>query len=265
MKVFVSADIEGVTGIAHWDETDVKHTASHYFVEQMTKEVNAVCMGLGAAGVQEVVVKDAHDTGRNIPHDRLPRYVKLHRGWSRGPLSMLDAIDASFDAAIFVGYHSGASSDGNPLAHTFSGGKFQSVYINGEAASEMTMNAYLAGHFGVPVVMVTGDKALCKEAKALIERVHTVDVMEGIGDSVLANHPDESIERIFNTAKMAVSGNLEAYHLVLPKKFEVGIEYKHHHDAYQASFFPGVERIHPKAVRFVCDNFYEVMRYFIFL
>ena len=118
MKIFISADIEGVNNILSWDETGIDSSEYNYFRKQMTDEVRAACLGAKQAGVTDILVKDAHDWARNLILSDLPEFVKLHRGWEGCPCSMMAGLDQSFDAVIFIGYHSPAGSDGNPLAHT---------------------------------------------------------------------------------------------------------------------------------------------------
>ena len=131
MNVYISADIEGITGITHWDETEKTNPDDYIqYQDQMTKEVAAACEGALNAGATEILVKDAHDSGRNILADRLPEDVKLIRGWSGHPLCMVQELDESFDAAVFIGYHSRAGSDANPLAHSMSL-KLDSIDLNG--------------------------------------------------------------------------------------------------------------------------------------
>ena len=131
MKLYISADIEGVAGIASWDETD-KEKSAHYpaFQKQMTAEVKAVCEEAFQAGFKEILIKDAHDTGRNPQLPDLPRGVRVIRGWAGEPLSMVQGIDTGFDAAIFVGYHSRAGAGANPLAHTMSSVRLARVNLN---------------------------------------------------------------------------------------------------------------------------------------
>ena len=118
MKVYISADIEGVTNVTNWDETELYHDAHAAAKKQMTREVLAACRGSLAAGAEEIVVKDAHDSARNIIAEEMPDEVTLIRGWTNAPESMMAGLDSSFDAVIYIGYHSGAYYDGNPLAHT---------------------------------------------------------------------------------------------------------------------------------------------------
>ena len=117
MRVYLSADIEGTCGIADWAETE-RATMDDYrpFAAQMTAEVAAACEGAVAAGAEEIVVKDAHDSARNLDGSRLPRQARLFRGWTGDPLSMMAGLDGGqFGAVLFTGYHAWAACGGNPL------------------------------------------------------------------------------------------------------------------------------------------------------
>ncbi len=116
MKVYISADIEGTAGITNWEEAEKPHATYQEFRERMTDEVVAACEGAIEVGAKEILVKDAHDSGRNIIAARLPDCARLIRGWSGHPFSMVQELDESFDALLFVGYHAKAGSDENPLA-----------------------------------------------------------------------------------------------------------------------------------------------------
>ena len=172
MKVFLSADMEGTCGIVHWNETE-RNTPFDYtpMQKQMTREVAAACRGALAGGADEVMVKDAHDSARNIDPTALPRKTRMHRAWSGDLLSMMCGLDKDkYDAVFFTGYHAWASCPGNALSHTMNL-RNDHVTLNGELCPEFLINAYTAGYFGVPVALVTGDKALCDFAKELIPAI----------------------------------------------------------------------------------------------
>ena len=136
MKIYISADMEGITGVTHWNEVEHNKPSQYtQFQERMTKEVLAACNGANDAGATEIWVKDAHYSGRNILSEYLPKNVKLIRGWSGHPYSMVQELDSSFDALMMVGYHSMAGQGGNPLAHTMSSSKLDSVFINDQQTS----------------------------------------------------------------------------------------------------------------------------------
>ena len=196
MKIFVSADIEGITGITDWAEADLSRPDNAEFRDRMTAEVVAACEGAVAAGASEILVKDAHWTGRNLFAERLPRQASLWRGWSGHPYSMVQGLDGSFAAALFVGWHSGGAKGGNPLAHTLSSGQLMGIRVNGQWVSEYQLHAWTAALEGVPVAFVSGDQALCDEVQALGTGATTVAVMRGHGAAVQSRHPAESLQRI---------------------------------------------------------------------
>src|SRR6478735_171751 len=182
MKVFISADIEGTAGITNWDEARKGNPDYAEFREYMTDELVAACEGAKAAGATEVVVKDAHSTARNLILSKLPDYVRIVRGWSGHPDAMMFGLDAGFSAAIYTGYHSKAGSEANPLAHT-SNLRISRLLLNGEVASEFTVNALCAAGYGVPSVFLAGDAGICSEARAMVPGLKSVETLEGKGRS----------------------------------------------------------------------------------
>jgi D-amino peptidase len=173
VKIFISADIEGTAGITVWTECEKGKPDYEEFRKQMTAEVVAACEGAIEGGAKEIIIKDAHDTARNIIASKLPESVKLIREWSGHPFGMVQGLDESFDAAIFTGYHSRAGSDTNPLAHTLTGSSMY-IKINDRFVSEFLISSYSAAYVGVPVVMITGDKGICEEAKEVNPGILTV-------------------------------------------------------------------------------------------
>ena len=265
MKIFISADIEGTTGICHWDETEKNHADWKYFSDQMTKEVAAACQGAMDAGCEDIVVKDAHDSARNIDPRGLPECVRLHRGWAGLPGSMMMGIDNSFDGCVFTGYHSGAGWATSPLSHTMNT-SLSAVKINGERISEMTINALMAAYYGVPLLCVTGDKGICDAAKAANPNIETVPVNEGCGNGVLSLHPDVAIRRIREAVARALrKSDPRSMLYPMPAHFSVEVCYKNHQSANSASWYPGVRRIDDTTVGFESDDYMEVLRTFKFI
>ena len=258
MKVYISADIEGITGTSHWDEADKKSSDYSEFQEQMTAEVIAACEGALQAGATEIWVKDAHATARNIIASKLPQEVRLIRGWSGHPFSMVQELDETCGAMLMIGYHSPAGSDANPLAHTISGSTAY-IKINDHYASEFLLNAYAAALVNVPVVFVSGDAGLCMEAESLIPDITTVAVMKGMGNSTVSIHPHLALEKIRDGVQMAIEGNLSSCHIELPKRFSVEIKYKDHAKAYRSSFYPGASLKEPHTILFTSDDYFEVL------
>lgn len=261
MKVFLSADMEGTCGIVSWAETE-RSTPFDYtpMQKQMSREVAAACRGALAAGAEEVYVKDAHDTARNIDPTVLPRRTRLNRSWSGDLLSMMTGLNQdSFDAVFFTGYHAWAGCPGNPLSHTMNT-RNDHVTLNGVLCSEFLINTYTAGYFGVPVALITGDKALCDFAKELIPAITTVPVNEGRGGCVTSLHPDEAVERIEAAAKEALAKASQCV-VPMPSHFHMEIDFFKHHMAYSKSFYPGATLKDDKFVCFDTDDWYEMLRF----
>ncbi len=264
MKVYISADIEGITGASHWDETDKLKPDYSEFREQMTAEVSAACQGALQAGSKEIWVKDAHGTGRNLIAAGLPRETRLIRGWSGHPYSMVQELDESFHALLMIGYHSRAGSAANPLAHTFSG-NIAGLKINGCYASELQMYAYAAALVNVPLVFVSGDRGICDEATSLIPSIAVLAVKQGAGNATINIHPHLAVEKIQEGVQVALQGDVSKCRLPLPDQFIVDITYKDHARARKASFFPGALSTQPHTIRFESDDYFEVLRLFAFV
>lgn len=264
MKVFISADIEGTAGIAHWDEAERTHPDWAEFRALMTAEVVAACEGARAAGATEVVIKDAHDSGRNLILDRLPDYVRIVRGWSGHPDVMMFGLDESFAAAIYTGYHSKAGSEANPLAHT-STMRISRLLLNGEVASEFTVNALCAAGYGVPSVFLAGDEGICAEARSMVPGLASVETLDGKGRASTSISPAWSRRLIREGVAAALAGD---FALALPAKaehYEVVIEFNNPTDAYRAGWYPGARAHGPRAVAFEHRDFAEILRALVFL
>ena len=264
MKIFLSADIEGVAGITNWDEAGKDSADYEEFRQQLTAEVAAACEGAIEAGASEIIVKDAHGSGRNIYAAQLPAQVRIIRGWSGHPQSMMQELNGSFDATMMIGYHSAAASRGNPLAHTFSG-KIYRLMINGQRASEFLCNTYTAYLHKVPVVYVSGDKALCAEVSAFNSSIKTTAVTEGIGDSTMSLQPAVAAASIKQDVKVVLAQNIQDFECELPGNFEVEISFKVHADAYKASHYPGARRKDSTTVSFDSSEYLAVLTFFLFV
>ena len=258
-KVFISIDIEGINGICNWNETELGHAQYEQFRAQLQKEVNAACEGAIAAGATDILVKDAHDSARNLKIAELPEEVKLHRGWQGCPCSMMAGLDDSYDAVMFVGYHSPSRSNGNPLSHTMNTSRVHHVKINGVIASEFHINALYASYLNVPVAFLSGDLNLTNQVKELNENIKTVASKEGQYGAVISKHPNLTVKEIRQTAEEAIKADLTNNIVYLPKSFDVEIQYKQHNMAYNASFYPGCKLVGSDRVIYHSDNYYDVL------
>ncbi len=257
MKVYISADIEGVTGVTNWDETELYHDAHAAAAAQMTREVAAACRGALAAGADEIIVKDGHDSARNIIAEELPEEVTLIRGWTNSPESMVAGIDETFDAVIYIGYHSGANYNGNPLSHTMNTDN-NYVKINGKYAAEFDMNTYVAAHVGVPAVFISGDAQLCEHAKELVPAIETVAVKSGIGNATF-NMSGAKACRLIEEGVQAGLKKIKECKIEEPDSYEVEISFKECIHAFRSSFYPGVEQIDARTIRYTAKDAYEMM------
>jgi D-amino peptidase len=264
MKVYISADIEGVTGVTHWDEADRLKSDYDEFREQMTAEVAAACQGALQAGASEIWVKDAHASARNLIAAKLPKETRLIRGWSGHPFAMVQELNESFHAMLMIGYHSRAGSAANPLAHTFSG-NIARLKINQRDASELLMYAFAAGLVNVPLIFVSGDDGVCEEATSLIPNITTLAVKKGIGNATINIHPHLAVEKIRDSVQRALGEDVSKFRLTMPAKFAVEISYKDHALARKASFYPGALLKQPHTIGFESNDYFEVLRLFAFV
>lgn len=259
MKVFISSDIEGTAGITHWDEADKKHFSYPEFRDLMTGEVLAAIEGAIEAGATEILLKDAHGSGRNILTERLPACVRIIRGWSGHPLSMVQGIDGGFDALIFTGYHSRAGSETNPLAHTMNL-RISELRLNGAAASEFQLHATAAALYNVPAVFISGDKGICADAQDLNPAMVTVPVLEGIGRSTVSVAPSVARTNIKAGVKKALGLDRKSCLMPLAEEYVLEVVFNNPTDAYRAAWYPGATHIGNRAVQFASADYFEIMR-----
>ncbi len=263
MKIYISADIEGVCGCTDWDDATKGTSDYPEFQKQMNKEVRAACEGALAAGATEIYIRDAHGSARNLVAAELPENTRLVRGWSRHPYMMMQELDSTFDAAVMIGYHSPAGCAGNPLAHTMSK-SIAEVNINGEPASEFHINRYTAMLENVPVVFVSGDQEICDLATEAMPGLVTAPVKTGTGASTVNIHPDFAVEMIRSRVQQALYDRPALDVDTIPASFTVTISYKNPKDAYKASFFPGARLISPVTIGYEAGNYFDVLRLFLF-
>jgi D-amino peptidase len=263
MKVYISADIEGITGTTTWSETELNFPDYSQFQKQMTKEVLAAIEGAIAGGATEILLKDAHDSARNIILDDIPENVKIIRGWTNEPMCMVAGLDESFDRAIFIGYHSEGGSERNPLAHTLS--LLADVKINGQYASEFLINTYAAALHQVPVAFVSGDQALTEHIACYNDKIVTFATKEGRGSATINVSPQKTLKETKRLVEEAMKVDRNKIQVTLPEHFTVEIIYKDHMKAYRNSFYPGATFKPHNTVQFETTDYYEVLRVLQFL
>jgi D-amino peptidase len=264
MRVYVSVDMEGVAGVVHEDQTNPidPRCAGEYgrFRRIMTGEANAAVEGALAAGATRVVVNDSHWEMRNLLAEELHPAAELTSG-STKPRSMLEGIDAGFDAACFIGYHAQAGTPHAILDHTYTDRIFQ-VRLNGNAVGELGLNAALAGRFGVPVALVSGDQALAAECSAVLGAgTRAVVVKHAVarhGARCLA--PAEACRLIRDGVAAAVRQPPKPWTVSSPATIEVEFCSTHHAD--MAELVPGSERIGGRTIRVSHADYAEAFRAF---
>ena len=258
MKVFISVDMEGISGIV--DGTQTGRDKAEYTTGRalMVADVNAAIDGILEADPDaEIVVSDAHGGMRNIEPEALNKVAVLVRGTPK-PLTQMAGIDASFDAVLFVGYHSKKGTEHGILSHTISGGTIESVTINGDELGETGINSRIAGHFGVTLVFLAGDQATAKEAKEISPEIEVAVVKEAIGrTSAKCLHPEVARELIRENVAEALKGGVKVKPVKVKTPVEILVRYINAKMADAVEFMPSAERLDGKTIRFVQDDFLE--------
>ena len=255
-KLFISADLEGVSGVSSWEETRFGGQGYDAACRQLTREVAAACHAAQELGYT-VLVKDGHEDARNIDPTGLPRGVLLHRGWQNEPAAMMCGLDPSYDAAIYIGYHAPEGCDGSPLAHTIEHPLYAWMKLDGELASEFSMNALWAAALGVPSVFLSGDRYICDAAAALCPGIGTYAAKDCTGSAVWGPHPDEVVEGIY----AGVLAALAKPHDIVPLKDSYTLEicFREHRMARRASWYPGAVRTGAYTVAYTAKDPIELM------
>ncbi|GGK17991.1 D-aminopeptidase [Caldalkalibacillus thermarum] len=255
MKLFISADMEGITGLV--DESFVDPSKHNYARGQeiMTQEVNHVIETALHHGCREVIVNDSHSRMNNLLIEKLHPEAQLISGGAK-PYSMVQGLDDSFSAAIFVGYHAKASHQG-VLSHSMTFGA-RRMYINDTEVGELGFNAYVAGYYGVPVIMVAGDDQTAQEAEALIPGVTTAVVKKAISrTSALCLTPEKSGQLLREKTAQALSNLGQVQPLVPPQQPVLRIEFANYGQAEYASLMPGAEIETGTTVKFQAKHILE--------
>ncbi len=262
MKVFISADMEGVAGIVDWAQCTRSGEDYPIGRELLLGEVNAAIAGALAAGATEILVNDAHSVMRNLPPDRLDGGASYLSG-SFKPWYMMQGLDGSFAAVIFLGYHAAMGTPGI-LGHTYNPRAVAQVRINGTTTGEAGLNALVAQHFGVPVAVITGDQYVGGEAEPFCPRIRAVEVKQSISRYAAENlHPHRARELLTAGVYAALADLPPAPAIPLPATIEVDFLTPDMADL--STWLPGVDRATPTTVRFTDDDPLRLHRTFLTL
>lgn len=264
LKVYISADMEGVVGTVTSDQLGPSGFEYQRFREILTAEVNAAIAAAREAGATEILVSDSHGNGENLLLEKLPPDIQLVRSWPR-PLGMMEGIDETFDAVLFIGYHASTDNPRGVRAHTLSSANLTGIRLNGRPVPEAGISAAVAGDFGVPVVMLSGDDAIAEEARALLGDVETAVTKWSLGfHSARTLMPEASYALIAEKVKAALGrlDDFRPFRMEGPVRLE--ISFKNYLPAEVMAYLPNVERVDSHTVRFVGRDMTEVSRFLQF-
>ncbi len=262
LKAYVSIDIEGLPGIASASMLVPGNTQYSRGSEIMTLFAVETARKLLENGFNQVVVGDSHGYMTNIDYSKMPRGTSLIQGFPR-PVSMLTGLDESFNAALFIGYHSAASTVHGYLSHTMSGRTFAEIRINGIRSSEFLMNSLVAGEKGVPVILVAGDKYLESEVKAYSPWTVFVPLKEGITRyAAMYQSLPETLEMLGKGIYVAVNRYRrgEPRPLVLEKPYRVDVFVRYELIADVLETMKPYERVDALHLRFETDSAEEMVK-----
>jgi D-amino peptidase len=260
-KVFVSVDMEGIWGVVAGEQTSSTSPEFATARRWMADDVNAVVAGLLEAGAGEIVVNDSHGSMRNISADALNPKASLISG-SPKPLSMMQGIDATFDAVIFVGYHARAGTEAAILDHTISGATIRGIKVNGQEMPELGLNALIAGYYKVPVIMLSGDTTTCAQAKTVLgDGLVTAAVKEATGRVAARLYPQEQARaRLREAARDALGKRASVQPFRVASPYVVDVEFHNSQQAELPLLLPGVKRTGARSVSLTGTDYIETFK-----
>lgn len=265
MKIYISADMEGVVGVVTNEQLGPQGFEYARFREFMTNEVNAAIEAAFEAGATEIVVSDSHGNGQNLLIEKLPQNILLVRSWPR-PLMMMQGIDETFAGAIFIGYHTATTNSQGVRAHTISSARLADVRLKGVSVSEAGLNAAIAGHFNVPVIMVSGDEAVVKETQALLGDVEGAIVKWASGfHSAKTLMPQASYQLIREKVKRAIGRIKDFKPHKLAAPIQLDVRFKNYRPSEVLSYLSIVERTDAHSIRFTGKDMMEVSKFLEFI
>lgn len=265
MKLLIGCDMEGISGVVSWNHVDPGQPEYLRFQHVMTADVNAAVGGALAAGVDEVLVTDGHWNKTNVLVEELHPRARLNTG-NYSPRGMLEGIQDSVDCVFFIGYHARNGAKNAVLGHTWSNTKVSNVWLNDRVIGEIGLNACLAGQFGAPVIMISGDAVACEEAAEWIPGVQTAVVKRGTAYCAAECLPPAAAQRIIQETAMTAIHGLKDGRAPAPLKLagpiKITLEFFHSGMADIASWMPDVKRVDGRTVQFQGANMLEAYSQF---
>ncbi len=261
LKLYISADMEGVAGAVTGDQLGPSGFEYGRFREFMTREVLAAIAAARESGVSEILVSDSHGNGENLLIELLPTDVMVVRSWPR-PLMMMQGIDETFDAAILLGYHASTTNPDGVRAHTLSSARYADVRLNGRSMSEAGLSAAIAGHFGVPVIMISGDDAAVAEAQQMIGDVEGAVVKWNYSfHSAKTLTPEAAYGLIADKVKLAIGRLRDFRPFVLEAPVTLDLRFKNYRPSQLLSYLSIVDRPDAHSIRFVGTDMIDVSKF----
>lgn len=263
LKVYISVDMEGVVGTVTGDQLGPSGFEYGRFREFMTREALAAVEAAKAAGATEIVVSDSHGNGENLLIELFPPDVRIVRSWPRR-LQMMAGVDRSVDAVVFIGYHASTTNPQGVRAHTFSSATLTRVALNGTEVTEGAWNAAIAGHFGVPVVMISGDDAAVAEVRKVVGDIEGAEVKKSLGfHAAMTMTPQASYELIAQKVRAGLARRASIEPYVVSTPVTVDVSFKHYLPAEVLAYLPGVERVDAHSIRFRARDMLEASDFMV--
>ena len=256
LKVFISVDMEGLAGVVNGSEVSPTGPDYAHFRAIMAAETNAAIEGAARAGATEFLVRDSHGAKQNLRPGDVDGRARLLRGASTGPKNMMEGIDATFDAVVFVGYHAKAGTPDAILEHT-SNGNVVDFSINGVSLPEGGYNALVAGLYNVPVVFVAGDRAVVEQVRALVGPIDAVAVKDALGDASLGLSPAMAQAEITKGVEQAVRNRARAKPYKLTPPYTMVLKVRSEKPLYR-----GAQRVKEGEFTFTHADLLEVLNAF---
>lgn len=257
LRVLISVDMEGVVGTVTGDQLGPSGFEYGRFREFMTREALAAVTAARAAGATDVIVADAHGNGENLLIEQFPREVRVIRSWPR-QLGMVAGVDQDVDAVMFIGYHASTNNTAGVRAHTFSSATLTRVALNGTVVTEGSWAAAIAGHFNVPVIMMSGDDAAIAEVRAAVGDIEAAETKRTLGfHSAMTITPQASYELIEARVKAAMARRQSFKPYTVSTPVTVDVSFKNYLPAEVLAYLPGFERTDAHSIRFRARDMVE--------
>ncbi len=261
MKIYISADIEGIGCIVRGEQSSPGGREYRWARRRMTAEVNAAVRGAFDGGAREVVVADSHNVGLNLVAEELDPRVRIVMGSPR-PLSMMEGIQAGFDGVFLIGYHAMAGTPHSTIVHTYTG-RIAGMTVNGQTIGEIGISAAIAGHYQIPVLLLSGDDKAVLEAEQLLQGLATVAVKQAVSSyAALCLAPKRSEELIYQAARQVVQQPGSVHPLRFGQPVEVEIRFTTASSVDKMELLPGIERVDGLTLRYRSDSVMEAFNLF---